>query len=173
MKNRPQEQPKGDKKLTRYHLDSQKALPLWRFYGRTRDGPTYRPTSSKTMFPAPYRARSQLPGLSDRLDGRYSSLHSFCMEPIISKNTKVCQQKCFEALACPRNPVNCCLQTMPADNPARSVGGNRYAALRPVSFRYTKRNVMIDVVHVRKTLHSGIRTGELVPPEGTHALPYL
>ena len=60
---------------------------------------------------------------------------------------------------------------MPADNPARSVGGNRYAALCPVSFRYTKRNVMIDIVNVQKTLHSGIRTGEFVPPEGTHALP--
>ena len=31
-------------------------------------------------------------------------------------------------------PINCYLQAMPADNPARSVGGNRYAALCPVSF---------------------------------------
>ena len=73
----------------------------------------------------------------------------------------------------PGKLANCCLQAMPADNSARSVGGNRYAALRPVSFRYSKRNVMIDVVNVRKTLHSGIRTGEFVPPEGTYALPYL
>ena len=60
---------------------------------------------------------------------------------------------------------------MPGDNPARSVGGNRYAALRPVSFRYTKRNVMIELANVRKTLHSGFRTGEFVPAKRTHALP--
>ena len=81
MKNRPRKT-QGRQKLTRYHLDSQQAAASKRCNGRDPEPPTYRRFSSKTMFPAPYRARSHQIGLSDRLDGRYSSLHSFCINDL-------------------------------------------------------------------------------------------